>query len=56
MSTDLPDLPPPTLDDDGQPVCCGEGSWNKAGQPPVLGCRVCPRSATNWRRERAAAQ
>lgn len=47
MSTEPAEqLPPPTLDADGSPVCCGDGSWNKAGQPLVLGCQMCPKSAT----------
>lgn len=46
-------LPPPALDVDGNPVCCGDGSWNKAGQPLAPGCGVCRKSASNWRRKAA---
>jgi hypothetical protein len=36
-------------------VCCGQGgAWAPpAGQPVVIGCMLCPRSATYWRTHRA---
>jgi hypothetical protein len=51
MDTDQAEqLPPPTLDDQGQPVCCGDGSWGEKGKPLAPGCGVCRKSASNWRR------
>jgi hypothetical protein len=39
----------------GNSVCCGQGgAWAPpAGQPLVIGCVLCPRSATYWRTHRA---
>lgn len=50
-TTPADQLPPPTVDDQGQPLCCGQGgpSWSpKAGELLVPACRLCPRSATYW--------
>lgn len=45
-------LPPPTVDDQGNPVCCGEGgAWTpKPGEPLIPSCLLCPRSATYRKR------
>ena len=40
------------VDPDAAVVCCGEHPPGKAGQPLVLACQLCPRSATYWRRDR----
>jgi hypothetical protein len=52
MDTAPAELPPPTLDADGRPVCCGTGgAWTpKKGEPLIPSCEVCPRSASLWRR------
>ncbi len=39
------------------PICCGEGgTWAPKGGPLAVGCKLCPKSPTYWRTNRADGQ